>query len=160
MIARWIAHTMYLRGLRALERGDVDTLLQSFAGDCTLTFAGDSPLGAKLSKPAELRSWFERFGRLLPNPRFEIRRIVISGPPWNQRLASHAIIRSSIDGEPYENQFCHFLHLRWGKVVDDLIVEDTQMWERACRRLVAAGVHEAAEKPMIGAAVATAVATG
>ena len=35
-----------------------------------------------------------------------------------------------------------------GKVVDDLIIEDTQMWERACRRLAEAGVAEAAESPM------------
>ncbi|HXC53537.1 MAG TPA: nuclear transport factor 2 family protein [Candidatus Limnocylindrales bacterium] len=153
MIVRWITGLVYSRGLRALERGDLDSLLANFSESCTLTFAGDSPLGAKLSTAAELRLWFERFRRLLPEPRFEIRRLVISGPPWNQRLASHAIIRSTVGGEPYENQFGHFLTLRWGKVVDDLIIEDTQMWERACRRLIAAGVDEAAEKPMWPVAV-------
>ncbi len=95
-----------------------------------------------------IRCWFERFRRLLPNPRFEIERLVISGPLWNQCLASHTVIRSTVDGEPYENQFGHFLRLRWGKVVDDLIIEDTQRWERACRRLIAAGVDEAAAAPM------------
>lgn len=49
-------------------------------------------------------------------------------------------------------EFAHFLRLRWGKVVDDLILEDSQRWARACERLVAAGVAEAAEPPMLGLA--------
>ncbi len=64
------------------------------------------------------------------------------------RLAAHVEIRSSIDGEPYQNQFAHFLTLRWGKVVDDLIVEDTQRWAAACVRLAAAGMTDASAAPM------------
>ena len=111
---------------------------------------GDTPLGARLASPGDIRRWFERFGRLVPEPSFEIQRLVVSGPPWNQRLASHVLIRSTVNGEPYQNQFAHFLTLRWGRVHDDLILEDTQMWERACRRLIAAGVSEAAEGPLLG----------
>ena len=145
---RTVTRALYLRGLRALERGDLDALLTMFSESCTLTFVGETPLGARISTRAGIRRWFERFRRLLPNPRFEIQRLVISGPLWNQCLASHTVIRSTVDGEPYENQFGHFLRLRWGKVVDDLIIEDTQRWERACRRLIAAGVDEAAAAPM------------
>jgi ketosteroid isomerase-like protein len=148
----WITKRIYRRGLAHLERGDVDAVLASFSRECTLTFVGDTPLGAELSGLADLRLWFERFGRLLPRPRFEVQKLVVSGPLWNQRLASHVLIRSSIDGEPYTNQFAHFLQLRWGMVVDDLILEDTQRWERACRRLVEAGVAEAGAKPMTGRA--------
>jgi len=153
MMIRWITKTIYLRGLRALERGDLDSLLSNFSHRCTLTFVGDTPLGARLSSRTDIRRWFERFGRLLPQPRFEIQRLVISGPLWNQRLASHALITSSINGERYQNQFGHFLTLKWGKVVDDLIIEDTQMWERACRRLAEAGVVEAAAGPMMASTV-------
>ena len=145
---RAITRAVYRRGLRALERGDLDALLAVFSPRCTLTFVGETPLGAHLSTPSDIRRWFERFRRLLPNPRFEIQRLVIGGPLWDQRLASHTVIRSTVDGEPYENQFGHFLTLRWGKVVNDLIIEDTQRWERACRRLVAAGVAEAGAPPL------------
>ena len=151
MITRITRH-LYLRGLGALERGDLDELLKQFESRCTLTFVGDTPLGAQLTSLSDIRRWFERFGRLVPKPRFEIQRLVVSGPPWNQRLASHVLIRSTVNGEPYQNQFAHFLTLHWGKVCDDLILEDTQMWERACQRLVAAGVAEAAEAPLVGAA--------
>jgi ketosteroid isomerase-like protein len=143
-----IAGQQYRKGLRALERGDLDALLTQFDRRATLTFVGDTPLGADLSSPAEVRAWFERFGRMLPNPRFDIRRFQVSGPPWNMRLAAHVVIRSSVDDEPYENQFAHFLTLRWGKVVDDLILEDTQRWAAACQRLAAAGMADAGAAPM------------
>ena len=70
------------------------------------------------------------------------------------QLAAHVVIRSTVAGEPYENQFAHFLTLRWGKVVDDLILEDTQRWARACERLAAAGIDEASEGPLVGTAPA------
>jgi len=122
------------------------------ASSATKASTGDTPLGAQLTNLSDIRRWLERFGRLVPKPRFEIQRLVASGPPWNQRLASHVLIRSTVNGEPYQNQFAHFLTLHWGKVCDDLILEDTQMWGRACQRLVAAGVGEAAEAPLVGAA--------
>ena len=144
-----IAAGQYRRGLDALERGDFDALLKQFDQQCSLTFIGDSPLGAQLRGRHDIRRWFERFQRLLPRPRFEIQRVLIGGPLWRQQLVAHVYIHSTINGEAYRNQFAHFLTLRWGKVVDDLVVEDTQMWERACRRLVDAGVAEAAEGPLL-----------
>jgi ketosteroid isomerase-like protein len=149
MITTRIARGQYLKGLGALERGDLDALFTQFDERATLTFVGDTPLGACLSTRADLRRWFERFMRMLPERRFEIQRFVVSGTPWNLRLAAHVIIRGAINGEPYENQFAHFLTLRWGKVVDDLILEDTQMWARACERLAAAGMTEASEGPLM-----------
>jgi ketosteroid isomerase-like protein len=143
-----IAAGQYRRGLRAVERGDFDAVLRQFDQRCALTFIGDSPLGAQLTGRADIRRWFERFGRLLPRPRFDVQRLVISGPVWQQQLAAHVFIHSTVAGEPYRNQFAHFLTLRWGKVVNDLVVEDTQMWERATRRLVEAGVSEAADGPL------------
>ncbi|MEW9552014.1 nuclear transport factor 2 family protein [Nonomuraea sp. NPDC050783] len=142
MIGR-VAAAVYRRGLAALERGDIDALLANFRADCELIFISDTALGAHLSTRAGLRRWFERFGRLLPDPRFEIQRLVVAGPLWNQRLAAHVIIRSTVLGEPYQNQFAQFLTMRWGKVVEDLILEDTLTWHGASRRLVAAGHPEA-----------------
>ena len=149
-----IARAQYEKGLRALERGDLDALFSQFDEHATLTFVGDTPLGARVSTRADLRRWFERFMRLLPEPRFEIQRLVVGGPPWRMSLAAHVLIHGHVNGEPYTNQFGHFLMLRWGKVVDDLVLEDTQMWARACERLVAAGVTEAAASPLTSMGVA------
>jgi hypothetical protein len=111
-------------------------------------FVSRTALGARLSGQADLRRWFDRFRRLLPDPSFDVQRLVIGGPVWHQRLAAHVIIRSRVAGEPYQNQFAQFLTLRWGKVTEDLILEDTATWEAASRRLAAAGDTEAAGPPL------------
>lgn len=152
MIVRTVVRRQYRRGLDALERGDVPALLAQFHPDATLTFAGDTPLGATGLRDDALRAWFERFGRLLPEPRFEVRQFAVVGPPWRQRVSAHVTIRSTVVGEAYENQFAHFLTVRWSKVVDDVIVEDTQRWARACERLADAGVAEAAAPPIAAVA--------
>jgi ketosteroid isomerase-like protein len=144
-----VATRQYRRGLDAVERGDIDAVLRQFSPECSLTFVGDTPLGARLTGLHDLRRWFERFARLLPKPRFEIQRLVIGGPPWRQQLTAHVLIHGTIDGQPYQNQFAHFLTLKWGKVVDDLVLEDTQTWKQACQRLADAGVAEAAEGPLV-----------
>jgi len=147
-LAGRIAARTYLRGLAATERGDFDQVLSQFRPDCELVFIGRTALGARLSGQADLLRWFERFRRLLPDPSFDVRRLVIGGPVWNQRIAAHVIIRSRVAGESYQNQFAQFLTLRWGKVSEDLILEDTATWEAASRRLAAAGDLEAAGPPL------------
>ena len=114
-LAGRIAARTYLRGLAATERGDFDQVLSQFRPDCELVFIGRTALGARLSGQADLLRWFERFRRLLPDPSFDVRRLVIGGPVWNQRIAAHVIIRSRVAGEPYRNQFAQFLALRWAK---------------------------------------------
>ena len=147
-LAGRIAASTYLRGLAAVERGDLDQVLSLFRPDCELVFVSRTALGARLSGKADLRRWFERFRRLLPDPLFDVQRLVIGGPVWDQRIAAHVIIRSRVAGEPYENQFAQFLTLRWGKVLEDLILEDTATWEAASRRLAAAGDIEAVGPPL------------
>ena len=142
--ARRIAARTYLRGLAAVERGDFDQVLRQFRPDCEFVFVSRTALGARLSGHADLRRWFERFRRLLPDPLFDVQRLVIRGPVWDQRIAAHVIIRSRVGGEPYQNQFAQFLTLRWGKVAEDFILEDTATWEAASLRLAAAGDIEAA----------------
>jgi ketosteroid isomerase-like protein len=135
-----------LRGLAAAERGDVGQVLAQSGPGCEFVFVRRTARGARLSGPADLRRWFERFRRLLPDPAFDVQRLVVGGPMWDQRIAAHVIIRSRVGGEPHENQFAQFLTLRRGKVAEDLILEDTATWEAASRRL-AAGDTEAAAPP-------------
>jgi ketosteroid isomerase-like protein len=127
-LAGRIAASTYLRGLTAVEHGDFDHVLTQFRPDCEFVFVSRTALGARLSGRADLRRWFERFRRLLPDPLFDVQRLVIGGPVWDQHIAAHVIIRSRVSGEPYENQFSQFLTLRWGKVAEDLVLEDTATW--------------------------------
>jgi ketosteroid isomerase-like protein len=84
----------------------------------------------------------------LPSPRFELQDVVVEGWPWDLTMAIRASIRSTVLGEPYRNEFGQFLRLRNLKVTEDFVIEDTQRFERLCRRLVAAGIAEAGADPI------------
>ena len=143
-----VARRRYSAGLAALERGDLDVFLEYFNDDLEFVFSGESPLGANLHSKRALRLWCERFHRLLPSPRFEIQNVVAEGWPWNLTMAIRASIRSTVLGEPYRNEFGQFLRLRNMKVAEDFVIEDTQRFERLCRRLLDAGIAEAGADPI------------
>jgi ketosteroid isomerase-like protein len=146
-----VARRRYKTGLAALERGDLDHFLEYFNDNFEFFFSGESPLGTNLhSKPA-LRLWCERLHRLLSAPRFELHDVVVQGWPWDLTMAIRASIHSTALGEPYRNEFGQFLRLRNMKVTEDYVIEDTQRFERLCRRLVAAGVAEAGAGPITDA---------
>jgi ketosteroid isomerase-like protein len=149
VIVKAIARRRYLKGLADLESHNLDGLLAQFADPCRFIFiSSNTPMGADLHTKEAVRRWFERLHRLLPNPRFDVKELVISGTPWDIRLAARVIIRSTVAGKPYANNFAQFLRLRMGRVVMDYIIEDTQRFEQACATLVAAGVKEAAAEPI------------
>ena len=88
-----IAARTYLRGLAAVERGDFDHVLRQFRPGCELVFVSRTALGARLSGKADLRRWFERFRRLLPDPSFDVQRLVIGarcGTSASPRMSSSA----------------------------------------------------------------------
>lgn len=126
----------YLAALRALERGDLDTLLKNFAPECELTFAGDGVLGADRLTGGDIRHWFERYLRLIPERSLQVDRFASSGPVWHRQVAAHVLLRGRLaDGTAYVNQFAHFLVVEKGRIVSDLVLEDTQAWARAARGL-------------------------
>lgn len=144
----FIARRQYLRGLAHLEQGAFDELLAQFDPSCEFTFVGRSPLGARLRSREALRRWFARLHTLLPRPRFEVRELLVTGWPWALHLAARVVIRSTVAGEPYENQFAQFLRIHWGRVVWDYVLEDTQRFDGAVARLAAAGMAEATADPI------------
>ncbi len=148
MIVKIIARRRYLKGLADLERHDLDALLAQFSDPCRFVFVSNTAMGAKLHSKEALRLWFERLHRLLPEPHFSVQELVISGWPWDVHLAARVVIRSTVAGKPYINNFAQFIRLRWGRVVSDYVLEDTQRFEKACQELAAAGVTEALAEPI------------
>ena len=92
-LAGQIAARTYLRGLAATERGDFDQVLSQFRPDCELVFIGRTALGARLSGQADLLRWFERVRRLLPDPSFDVRRLVIGGRSGTSTAPRMSIIQ-------------------------------------------------------------------
>lgn len=115
--------------LRRLEKqltaGEVDKLIAVFADDAHLVFPGDNSWsGDHRGKPA-IRAWLERFTALRPT--FRVHDVAAAGPPWNMRVHfrfSDRIVAP--DGFEYRNEGAEWVHMRWGRVVEQRVALDTQ----------------------------------
>src|ERR1700731_3046643 len=73
----------------AVNRGDAEPVLQAFANRFEHSFLGeDHALGGARHTLAATRRWYERLYRLLPDIEFEVRRIRVSGSPWNTTVVA------------------------------------------------------------------------
>ncbi len=133
----------------AVSRGDAEPVLRAFGRRFEHSFLGDTALGGSRTTLAATRLWYERLYRLLPDIQFEIRRIVISGGPWNTLvLAEWKETNSATDGVRTVNFGAHLLQLRWGRATQLLICPDTVGLKLTLDRLAAGGVAEAHATPI------------
>lgn len=133
----------------ALSRGDVEAPLSKFAPDVHFRFAGDNAMGADVHDVEGAREWFARTFGMFDDIRFHPHTVVVDGWPWNTAVASHfSITARRRDGQPYENQGMQLLRLRWGRVVEDFIFEDTQHIAATLDELAEQGVQDAAKRPI------------
>lgn len=133
----------------ALSHGDYGVALDRMVDDVHHVFAGDHALGGERHSRDAVRRWFERLFRLF-ELRFEVRRMIVSGPPWDLFVGvewqAHATPRS---GEQYLNQGAHIIRIRWGRVVYFHAYEDSQRVAEACRQMADSGIEEAAAAPIL-----------
>lgn len=144
LIVRRIARSTF----RRLNAGDYEAVLRMFATHSVFAFSGDHALAGVLHD-GEARRWFERAHRLLPGHRLDPQEIVVGGPPWNTLVATHFIIRSPLpSGSTYVNEGMQLLRLRWGRVVEDRLFEDSQALASALDEIASTGVAEAHAAPL------------
>ncbi len=137
------------RGFAALSRGDHESLLRGFANDVLFSFEGEHAMGGERRGVDGARRWFERVRRLFPGLRFEPLDIVVIGPPWNTRVRTRFRVHDMLPGGvPYRNEGEQWLRLRWGRVVEDRVREDTPTLLKALAHLAQSGVQEAAAPPL------------
>jgi ketosteroid isomerase-like protein len=132
-----------------LSNRNLEPLLDRCAPDLRHTFAGDHALGGTRQSREAFRAWMERLYRLFPELQFHIRDIIVTGPPWDTRLAITWTDRGvAADGVEYENDGVHILRLKWGRLVELNARLDTQHLERTLDRMADAGIDEAAADPI------------
>jgi ketosteroid isomerase-like protein len=133
----------------AINRGDAEPVLLQFAPHFEHCFLGDHALGGSRKTLAATRQWYERLYRLLPDIRFSVRAITISGGPWNTLIvAEWDETNSGTDGVRTYNRGIHVLRLRWGRATQLIICPDTSGLTATLARLAAAGNAEAAAEPI------------
>lgn len=93
--------------------------------------------------------WFDRLGRLYPGHRFVVHRVNSNGWPWSTWVSVEWTAHLTPQAGPsYTNDGAHWIHIRWGKATSFHAYLDTQLIERSCRAMAAAGVEEAAAAPI------------
>ena len=124
-----IVRSQVRKGYAKVSSGDFDDLLGGFADDAVFQMMGEHSLGGERHGRDEIRAWFEEVGRLWPDLKLEPVEIVVSGGPWNTHVATRFRVSSEQTG--YENEGMQFMRLRWAKVVEDRLFEDTKVLEAA-----------------------------
>ncbi len=127
-----------------VNRGNAEPVLRLFARRFEHSFVGDHALGGSRTTLSATRRWYERLYRLLPDIRFELLRIRVSGSPWNTLVvAEWRETNSGTDGVRTYNNGIHVLHLRWGRATQLIICPDTVGLTATLDRLALAGHAEA-----------------
>lgn len=143
---RLIVRHVVRRAFRRIRPETIDGVLGAFTDESLFTFYGNHALGGRDA----VRDFFDRTFRLFPDIRLEPMTVVASGPPWDTVAATRFELRATLpDGATYRNEGMQFLRLRWGRVVEDRLYEDTQRLVRALDHLAELG-HEEAHAPPLG----------
>lgn len=118
-----------------ISAGEFEKVFANFHDDMCFQMIGEHHLGGERRGIAEVRAWFEEVGQLFPDLRLEPETVIVSGWPWNTKVATRFRVSSSLaDGGRYENVGMQFLRLRWGKAVEDRLYEDTVVLTDAIER--------------------------
>jgi ketosteroid isomerase-like protein len=137
---------------QTLEGLDKDNFEESLAGmDSQVEhyFAGTHAIGGTRHSTAAVGQWFGRVFRLLPDLTFKVKRITVSGWPWDTTAtAEWQSTATSAIGKPYLNDGVHIVRLRMGKIVSMHVYLDTQVLEQVCRDMADGGIAEAAAAPI------------
>jgi|HubBroStandDraft_1064217.scaffolds.fasta_scaffold03116_3 hypothetical protein len=135
----WLARPMLVRNLRKLNAGDAGPVLRMDAPDIKFRFPGESSFAIEVDTAEEHARWLERFVEL--GVQITPDEIVVQGPPWHMTMCVRGV--SYLDGPGgdrwYTNRFVMWGHLRWGRLQDYEVYEDTQETARLDVRLEAAG---------------------
>ena len=135
----------------AVSRGDAGPVLNAFAGRFEHSFLGDTALGGSRTTLAATRQWYERLYRLMPDIRFELGQIWVSGGPWNTLvLVEWEETNSGTDGVRTANRGVHAMQLKWGRATKLVICPDTVGLKATLDRLALAGNSEAHAAPITG----------
>jgi len=122
----WLAKQLITYNMRRLNAGDIRPVLRMEADDVTLHFPGRSTWSGVHRGKAQVRPWLERFARV--GIQIFADEVVVKGFPWNQTVCirGHDHLRDGAGGTVYENRYVMWCRLRWGRITEYEVYEDTE----------------------------------
>lgn len=151
MIYQSIVKRNLIASFDALNRGDYEVITKQFPEEeVSHWFSGEGhPLSGLRRTKASILEWYGRLARLMPDLRFEIEKIAVSGFPWHTvamlEWTDHLTDR---EGKAYSNRGVHVITIAWGKVKSLEVFCDTEYLEGYFQALREQGVEEASAPPI------------
>jgi ketosteroid isomerase-like protein len=145
MIYRYFVEKLARQGFANVQNHNYDEVLKALAPNVSHHFAGDHALGGTRHDTEALRRWFDRLGAVLPNIRFEVKDVWVSGWPWRTTVIIRWVATATlVNGDPYVNPGVHIIAMRWGKVYSLDVFEDSQAVAAGLAKQAEAGIQDAA----------------
>lgn len=125
-----VYHAIVAKKLRTLwsrmGHGQSGAAISQASDRLHFRFVAPPPLGVELRGQEAFAAWFELLFSYFPDLNFELTNVRVSGWPWK----THAVVRLDItttlaDGSQYANEAVQVLTIRWGKLAEDDVFEDT-----------------------------------
>ena len=137
------------KSFAGLGTGTPSSEAGNLAPDVQHVFAGESAIGGARRGPAAFVRWLERVYRLLPDLRFDVQDVIVSGGPFNTRVAVHWRSRATaVTGDAYANDGIHLIRMSKGKITDIRVFTDTEVIARTLAAVAEKGIDEAAAPPL------------
>jgi ketosteroid isomerase-like protein len=144
-----IVRRQILTSFAHLNRHDYQPVVASFTPSIQHSFAGNHALGGTRHTQASARQWYERLFRLFPDLRFNLHNIVVAGLPGDTRIAVQFRVElTPPDGGSYFNDVAQFIRLKWGRIVEISLYEDTDKLVHLLQRMSEQGITEASAAPI------------
>ena len=151
-----VYHAIVKKKVRALfdavSRGDAGPVISSFSTRFEHTFLGEghAMAGTRTSRD-KVAAWYGRLYRLLPDIRFDVSDIAVSGPPWNTiAVVTWRETNSGSDGVPTSASGYNVAFISWGRMTRLLICPDVNVLKATLDRLFEKGNNEAHAEPIVG----------
>ena len=141
------------RAFADINAGRYERIIPQFAAKHRHIMYGDHALGGERSTIASTTQWYARLQRLLPDLRFDVHAVAVTGWPWRTvAMVSWNDHFTLPDGSPGNNQGVHVFTLVWGRVNSLAVHCDTGRLAGYCAAMGGQGRAEATAAPICDAA--------
>ena len=140
------------RAFADINAGRYERIVPQFAARHRHVMYGNHALGGERNTIAATTQWYARLQRLLPDLRFDVQAVAVTGWPWHTvAMVSWNDHFTLPDGSRGNNQGVHVFTLVWGRVSSLAVHCDTARLAGYCAQMVAQGREEARAAPISGA---------
>jgi ketosteroid isomerase-like protein len=122
----WLAKRIITHNMARTRAGDIGPTLRLDAPEVVLRFPGENSWAGEFRGKETVRRWLQRFARL--GLQIYPDEVVATGWPWRTTVCVRGRDHlKSPEGElVYENRYVIWGHLRWGRLTDYEVYEDTE----------------------------------